>query len=55
METVCSKNTQADAVKDCPPMDCEFAVSATHTLPELQQFGRCFTSKGEERVATQSC
>uniref|UniRef100_H2SN19 Fetuin-B-like n=1 Tax=Takifugu rubripes TaxID=31033 RepID=H2SN19_TAKRU len=25
VETVCSKNTQPDAVKDCPPMDCQFA------------------------------
>lgn len=32
METVCSKTTQPDAVRDCPPMDCEFAVSSTHTL-----------------------
>ncbi|TWW58310.1 hypothetical protein D4764_07G0010290 [Takifugu flavidus] len=25
VETVCSNNTQPDAVKDCPPMDCQFA------------------------------
>lgn len=56
VETVCSKNTQPDAVKDCPPMDCQFAVSSTHTFPELQQFGRWFTSKGCRRgVAAQSC
>lgn len=49
VETVCSKNTPAGAAKDCPPMDCQFAVSPTHTFPRRRRFGPGFTSKGCRR------